>query len=152
MSTSSPMPSDCRSLALPMLAGTGAAHWPSSHAGRPGRGLVHLTGVLSGNRSPWRVAIAGLFLAPAVALAATQVYPDLISGFVMAIIIMIMATVELRLEFTTPRLVVVALSFVCCPGRSEKHSSHPPTPGGMGDPLGTPGGHGGNSLGRRPTL
>jgi len=109
-------------LALPMLAGTGAAQLALiAMLAALAVGLVHLTGVLSGNRSPWRVAIAGLFLAPAVALAATQVYPDLISGFVMAIIIMIMATVELRLEFTTPRLVVVALSFVVLPWFDQKN-------------------------------
>ena len=76
---------------------------------------------MSGSRSPWRVAIAGLFLAPAVALAATQVYPDLISGFVMAVIVMIMATVELRLKLTTSRLVVVALSFVVLPWLDQKN-------------------------------
>jgi hypothetical protein len=109
-------------LALPMLAGTGAAQLTLiAVLAALAVGLVHLTGVLSGNRSPWRVAIAGLFLAPAVALAATQVYPDLISGFVMAVIVMIMATVELRLELTTSRLVAAALSFVVLPWFDQKN-------------------------------
>ncbi len=109
-------------LALPMLAGTGAAQLTLiAVLAALAVGLVHLTGVVSGSRSPWRAAVAGLFLAPAVALAATQVYPDLISGFIMAVIVMIMATVELRLELTTPRLVVAALSFVALPWFDQKN-------------------------------
>jgi len=62
--------------------------------------LVHLTGEPSGVRSPGRVAIAGLFLAPAFALAATQVYPDLLTGLVMANAVMITALVEKRTRRT----------------------------------------------------
>ncbi|MFZ0666003.1 MAG: hypothetical protein WAM97_09615 [Acidimicrobiales bacterium] len=59
-------------------------------------GLAHLVGELAHIDSSWRLAIAGLFLAPAYLLATTQIYPDLISGLVIAIVILLIALIERR--------------------------------------------------------
>jgi hypothetical protein len=56
--------------------------------------LAYLVGTMSQVKSPWRVCIAGLFLSPAYLLASTQVYPDLISGLLIAILIMLVARIE----------------------------------------------------------
>ncbi len=83
-------------------------------------GLVHLTGEVVGSLSPWRVAIAGLFLAPAFALAATQVYPDLITGLVMANAVMVIALVETRKRCPGTHLVVLALLLIPLPWLDQK--------------------------------
>jgi hypothetical protein len=57
--------------------------------------LSYLVGKVSGVRSPWSMAIAGLFLSPAYLLASTQIYPDLLSGLMIAIAVMLIAQSEL---------------------------------------------------------
>ncbi len=109
-------------LAVPMLVGTRAAELALiAVLGGLTVGLVHLVGELSGIRSPWRLAIAGLFLTPALALAATQVYPDLISGLAMAVIILIVAGMEARGRCAGPQLLVATLLFVVLPWLDQKN-------------------------------
>jgi hypothetical protein len=109
-------------LAIPMLAGTRAAEYALiAVLAALAVGLMHLVGELSGIRSPWRIAIAGLFLTPALALAATQVYPDLISGLVIAIIVIIIAGIEAKRSCTGPQLLAAALLFVVLPWLDQKN-------------------------------
>ncbi|MGD0394151.1 MAG: hypothetical protein ABSC41_16100 [Acidimicrobiales bacterium] len=109
-------------LAIPMLAGTHVAEFALiAVLGALAVGLMHLVGRLSGIRSPWRIAVAGLFLTPAVALAATQVYPDLISGLVIANIILIIAGVEVRGTCSGAQLLAATLLFVALPWLDQKN-------------------------------
>jgi len=87
--------------------------------------LVHLTGELSGVRSPGRVAIAGLFLAPAFALAATQVYPDLLTGLVMANAVMIIALVETRKRCPGVHLAALTVLLMVLPWLDQKNIFFP---------------------------
>ncbi len=93
-------------LAIPMLAGT---NWAVAFLGLLlvllAVGLMHLVGEISEIRSSWRIAIVGLFIAPAYLIATTQVYPDLITGFTVAIIIMLIALIEQRGRLTNPQIV-----------------------------------------------
>jgi hypothetical protein len=109
-------------LALPMLSGTRAAELTLvAMLAALAVGLVHLVGQLSGIRSPWRLSIAGLFLTPAIALAATQVYPDLISGLVVAIIILIVAGIEVHQKPAGCQLVVAAVFLMALPWLDQKN-------------------------------
>ncbi len=93
-------------LAIPMLAGTGVAVVTLIVVlAALAVGLVHLIGEVSDIRSPWHFMLLGLFLAPAYVLATTQVYPDLISGMIMAIILMLIAVIERRGSCTTLQLI-----------------------------------------------
>ena len=84
-------------------------------------GLVHLVGEVSGIRSPWRFTLLGLFLAPAYVLATTQVYPDLISGLIMAIVIMLIAVIERRGSCTTLQLIAGAPLLALLPWLDQKN-------------------------------
>lgn len=109
-------------LAIPMLAGTRVAEFTLiAVLAALAVSLMHLVGQLSGVRSPWRITVAGLFLTPALALAATQVYPDLISGLVIAIIVLIVAGIEVRGECTRTQLLAAALLFVALPWLDQKN-------------------------------
>jgi hypothetical protein len=113
-------------LALPMLAGTNQAVLALIIVlAALTVGLAHLTAEVSGVRSPWRIAIAGLFLAPAFALAATQVYPDLITGLFIAIIVMTIAMIEVYRRCTWTQLLVVALVLVALPWMDQKNIFYP---------------------------
>lgn len=66
-------------------------------------------GRLSDARSPGRVAAAGVFLFPASLLAATQVYPDLLSGLAIAVVVVLLATMERRGRSSWWQLVVAGV-------------------------------------------
>ncbi len=89
-------------LAIPMLAGTGMAVAALLVIlALLAIGLAHLVGEVVEFTSRWRIAIVGLVLAPAYLLAATQFYPDLITGLVIAILIMLLALIERRGTLTS---------------------------------------------------
>jgi hypothetical protein len=77
--------------------------------------LCHLTGRLSSSSSPWRICIAGLFLVPANLLATTQIYPDLISGLLMAIVLMLIGIMERTRRSSWPGLICCGLLLGCLP-------------------------------------
>lgn len=113
-------------LALPMLSGTDLASWTLIVVlAALTVGLAHLTSQVSGASSSWRIAIAGLFLAPAFGLATTQVYPDLITGLLVAVIVMTIAKIEVRRECTWTQIVVVALALVALPWMDQKNIFFP---------------------------
>ena len=58
--------------------------------------LAILVGRASQMHSPWRLAVAGLFLSPAFLLAGTQIFPDLITGLLVAIVILFIANIEIE--------------------------------------------------------
>ena len=66
-------------------------------------------GRLTRHRSEWTVAIALLFLTPSYLLASTQIYPDLISGMVLAVIIVRIARLERERHATRSQLVVTSV-------------------------------------------
>jgi hypothetical protein len=113
-------------LALPMLSGTDLASWTLIVVlAALTVGLAHLTSQVSGAPSPWRIAIAGLFLAPAFGLATTQVYPDLITGLLVAVIVMTIAKIEVRRECTWTQISVVSLALVALPWMDQKNIFFP---------------------------
>jgi hypothetical protein len=67
--------------------------------------LCHLAGRVSEVRSPWRFAVAGIFLSPAYLLASSAVYPDLVSGLLIAIVVLTIADIETSRRATWPQLV-----------------------------------------------
>ncbi|HEX4217071.1 MAG TPA: hypothetical protein VHZ02_01775 [Acidimicrobiales bacterium] len=71
--------------------------------------LAYLVGKVSQVTSPWRVGIAGLFLSPAYLIASTQVYPDLISGLFIGILVMLIAGIEMSRSFSKRQLVLCGL-------------------------------------------
>jgi len=56
--------------------------------------LCALVGELGPVRSAWRYGIIGLFAAPAFLVSTTQIYPDLISGLLLAIALVMVASIE----------------------------------------------------------
>jgi hypothetical protein len=113
-------------LALPMLAGTSTASVTLILvlAGLT-VGLVYLTSEASEIRSPCCWAIGGLFFAPAVCLAATQVVPDFINGLVMGIIVMSIAVIEFRGSCRWSQIGVVSASLVVLPWLDQKNILYP---------------------------
>ena len=83
-------------------------------------GVVHLAGLVAGARSPWRFALAGLFLAPTYLLATTQVYPDLMTGMVIAIIVLLVALFEVERGCTTAQMVTGGLLLAVLPWLAQK--------------------------------
>ena len=83
-------------------------------------GVVHLAGLVAGARSPWRFALAGLFLAPTYLLATTQVYPDLMTGLVVAIIVLLVALFEVERGCTTAQVVTGGLLLAVLPWLAQK--------------------------------
>ena len=109
-------------LALPMLAGTSVAVGALMLVlALLAVALTHLVGEVAGLRSPWRYALAALFLAPSYLLATTQVYPDLISGLIVAIVLMLVAVAEQRGSVTTAQLVAGAALLVLFPWLDQKN-------------------------------
>ena len=109
-------------LALPMLGGTSVAVGALIVVlAVLAVGLTHLIGEVAGVGSPWRYALAALFLAPAYLLATTQVYPDLISGLIVAIVLMLVAVAEQRGILTTPQVVAGAALLVLFPWLDQKN-------------------------------
>ena len=120
-------------LAGPMLIGTDTATVAlialmaalTVSLGAPDRGAQR--SAVSGKAS-----IAALFLAPAFALAATQVYPDLLTGLIVANVVMIIALVETRKRCPGVHLLAADRT----PGRSsvagpEEHLLPGATAGGV---------------------
>jgi hypothetical protein len=87
--------------------------------------LVYITGEVSQVRSPARNLIALLFLAPAFILATDQVFPDLISGLVIAIVIMTIAQTEIRRRCPTAQLISVTMCLVILPWLDQKNVFFP---------------------------
>jgi hypothetical protein len=87
--------------------------------------LVYLTGEVSQVESPARNLIALLFLAPAFILATDQVFPDLISGLVLAIVVMTMARTEIRRRCHKVQLISVAFCLVLLPWLDQKNIFFP---------------------------
>jgi hypothetical protein len=83
-------------------------------------GVVHLVGVLGEARSPWRFALAGLFLAPTYLLASTQVYPDLLTGMILAITILVIALFEAKRQTTTANVVTAGTLLAILPWLAGK--------------------------------
>jgi hypothetical protein len=73
-------------------------------------GLGCLVGAVSGSTSRRRIAVVGLFAAPVLLLASTQIYPDLLSGLVVAIALMVIALVEVTGSVDARLLVVLGIS------------------------------------------
>lgn len=109
-------------LAIPMLVGTRFAEVTlASLLAVLAVGLVYLIGEVGGMRSPWRFVLVGLFLAPAYVLGTTQVYPDLISGLIIAIVIMLVGLLELRGRWTGPQLITGACLLAFLPWFDQKN-------------------------------
>jgi len=83
--------------------------------------LAHVVGEIAEIETPWRVLIAGLFLAPAYLLATTQLYPDLISGLIMAIVIGLLALVERHGNISGFQLAVGSALLTILPWFDEKN-------------------------------
>jgi hypothetical protein len=83
-------------------------------------GVVHLVGLLAEARSPWRFALAGLFLAPTYVLATTQVYPDLLTGMIIAITILVVALFEAGRRTTTMHVVTAGILLAFLPWLAGK--------------------------------
>jgi hypothetical protein len=84
-------------------------------------GIVHLVGQLAGARSPWRFLLAGLFLAPTYLLASTQVYPDILTGMIIAVLILLIARFEVRMGCTTAQIITAGLLLAVFPWLAEKN-------------------------------
>ena len=92
-------------LALPMVLGTRAALVVLIAAlCALAVVAVRLALVVAGVRSPWGYAIGLLFLAPVYLLASTQVYPDLATGLSLAVVLLLLAVVELHGHLSPPQV------------------------------------------------
>ncbi len=109
-------------LALPVLAGTyGAVCALVLVLAVLSVGLTYLMGEVIGLRSPWRYAMAALFLVPSYLVATTQVYPDLVSGLAVAIVLMLVALAERRGRLTPYQLVAGTTLMVALPWLDQKN-------------------------------
>ncbi len=88
-------------------------------------GLTFLVGEVSGETSPWRMLVAGLYLAPAFILATDQVFPDTITGFLMAIVIATCALIEVRRRCTWIDVSIVSTCLVALPWLDQKNVFFP---------------------------
>ena len=84
-------------------------------------GVVHLVGLLAGTRSPWRFALAGVFLVPSYLVASTQVYPDLMTGMIIAIVVLLVALFETKRGCTTAQVVTGGLLLALFPWLAQKN-------------------------------
>ena len=84
-------------------------------------GVVHLVGLLAGTRSPWRFALAGVFLVPSYLVATTQVYPDLMTGMIIAIVVLLVALFEAKRGCTTAQVVTGGLLLALIPWLAQKN-------------------------------
>lgn len=113
-------------LSIPMLFGTNVAVISLIILSAAATTLLcHVTGSVSRSSSPWRIFIAGLFLAPPIALAATQVYPDLLTGLVIALIVMSIALLETLRKINRGHLILVAVLLVVLPWLDQKNIFFP---------------------------
>ncbi len=84
-------------------------------------GVVHLVGLLAGTRSPWRFALAGVFLVPSYLVASTQVYPDLMTGMIIAVVVLLVALFETKRGCTTAQVVTGGLLLALFPWLAQKN-------------------------------
>lgn len=84
-------------------------------------GIVHLVGLVAGVSSPWRFALAGVFLAPTYVLATTQIYPDLMTGMIIGIVVFLVALFELRKGCTTAQIVTGGILLAVLPWLAQKN-------------------------------
>jgi hypothetical protein len=109
-------------LAIPILAGPKAALLAFMlMLATLAVGLIHLVGLVAGARSPWRFALAGVFLAPTYLLATTQVYPDLMTGLIIAIVIFLVALFEIRRSCTRAQIMTGGLLLALLPWLAQKN-------------------------------
>ena len=109
-------------LALPILAGPDVAVLAFMlMLATLAVGIVHLVGRLAGARSPWRFLLAGLFLAPTYLLASTQVYPDMVTGMIIAVLILLTALFEVGTGCTTAQVVTGGILLAVFPWLAEKN-------------------------------
>ena len=71
--------------------------------------VAFLVGRVSRVRTPWRSAVVGVFLSPAFILASTQIYPDLVSGLIVTIVVLCIATIEIEGHASLRLLVVMGV-------------------------------------------
>ena len=71
--------------------------------------VASLVGRVSRVRTPWRLAVVGVFLSPAFILASTQIYPDLLSGLVIVIVVLCIATIEIEGRASTRLLLLMGV-------------------------------------------
>ncbi len=84
-------------------------------------GIIHLVSLLANVRSPWRFLAAGLFLTPAYLLATTQIYPDLLTGMVLAVEVLLVALFEVGYRCTRAQVVIGGVLLAITPWLAEKN-------------------------------
>jgi hypothetical protein len=84
-------------------------------------GVIHLVGLVAGARSPWRFLAAGVFLAPVYVLATTQVYPDLMTGMILAVLVLLVAMFEIGNRCTRAQLMTGGVLLAVMPWLAEKN-------------------------------
>lgn len=87
--------------------------------------VLYLTGEASQVTSPARNLVGLLYLAPPFMLAAVQVFPDLVSGLLIAIVVMVIATMEARGRPSRPQLIGLAACLVVLPWLDQKNIFFP---------------------------
>jgi hypothetical protein len=84
-------------------------------------GIIYLVGLLADARSPWRFALAGVFLAPTYLVASTQVYPDMATGMIIAIVVLLIALAEVGRQYTTAQIVAGGILLAVLPWLATKN-------------------------------
>ncbi len=84
-------------------------------------GIVHLVSLVAGVSSRWRFALAGLFLAPTYLLATTQIYPDLMTGMIIATVLFLVALFEVGKGCTRAQIVAGGLLLAVLPWLAQKN-------------------------------
>jgi hypothetical protein len=109
-------------LAVPVLAGLKVAEaaWSLMLAALA-VGVIHLVSMVVGARSPRRFLAAGVFLCPVFVLATTQIYPDLMTGMILAIGVLLVAMLEVGRQCTRAQLVTGAVLLAVLPWLAEKN-------------------------------
>jgi hypothetical protein len=109
-------------LAVPVLAGLKVAEaaWALMLAALA-VGVIHLVSLLAGARSPRRFLAAGVFLCPVFVLATTQIYPDLMTGMILAVAVLLLAMLEVGRQCTRAQLVTGGVLLAVMPWLAEKN-------------------------------
>ena len=109
-------------LALPVLGGLRMAEvvWVLMLAALA-VGVIHLVSLVVGARSPWRFLAAGVFLSPVFVLATTQIYPDLMTGMILAVAVLVVAMLEVGRQCTRAQLVTGGVLLAVMPWLAEKN-------------------------------
>ncbi len=109
-------------LAVPVLAGLKVAEvaWALMLAALA-VGVIHLVSLVAGARSPRRFLAAGVFLCPVFVLATTQIYPDLMTGMIVAVAVLLLAMLEVGRQCTRAQLVTGGVLLAVMPWLAEKN-------------------------------